>query len=215
MSFQISKALDIKQNILETSYRLFKSYGLRSVTMDDIAKELSISKKTIYQSFKDKNEIVSLVSRYHLDKEKEKVNEIMQEGMDGIERLFGITQCLRESVASLNPSLMFDLQKYYPKAFKVFEEYKDKVFLQSLIDTLRQGINEGYFRDNIDAEIISVMRMEQIQLAFNPVIFPRNKYDFKQVQWQLLEHFVKGIVTAEGEKKLAEFSKNAGQANLI
>lgn len=183
--------------------------------MDDIAKELSISKKTIYQSFKDKNEIVSLVSRFHLDQEREKINIIMKDCTNGIERLFGITQCLRESVASLNPSLMFDLQKYYPKAYRVFEEYKEKVFLQSLIDTLKLGISEGYFRDNINAEIISVMRMEQIQMAFNPEIYPRNKYDFKQVQWQLLEHFVQGIITPAGKKELDKYSKNAGIVNLI
>ena len=102
------KKLEIRESILEASYMLFHRYGIRSVSMDDIARELTISKKTIYQYFKDKDDLVSTVTARHMDMERQEMAEIENSSVDAIDELAKISVCLRKNLKDLNPSLLFD-----------------------------------------------------------------------------------------------------------
>ena len=110
------KELDIRESILEASYGLFHKYGIRSVSMDDIARELTISKKTIYQYFKDKDDLVSTVTKKQMDMERREIEEIEKSSVDAIDELAKMSVCVRKNLKEINPSLLFDLQKYHRKA---------------------------------------------------------------------------------------------------
>jgi hypothetical protein len=101
---------------------------------------------------------------------------------------------------NMNPSLLFDLQKYHPKAWGVWVNHKNKFIHASVVRNLKQGMEEGYFRPELDPEVIGAVRLEMIQLAFDEDIFPRERFRLPDVQMQIFDHFVYGLVTDKGRK---------------
>ena len=172
--------------------------------MDEIARELAVSKKTIYQDFKDKDEIVTVVTEYLIELDKCEFIAIREQSSNAIEEMFMVSKCIREKIGEMNPSLLFDLQKFYPKGWSIYVEYKG-VMLDMIASSIRQGIREGYFRENLDPETLARMRMETVQMVFDDHIFPKNKFDFKKVQVQLFDHFVEGIVTDKGRQLMHKY----------
>jgi len=190
----------IKEKILKGSEELFMRYGVRSISMDDIARHLGISKKTLYQHFADKDELVLKVSRGHLERNITQFNSIRNEAKNPIEELAMISVCMKQNMESLNPTLLFDLQKFHPKAWSEWIAFKGKYLRESIVRNLSQGIAEGYIRADINPEIMAAMRIELVQLAFNPEIFPVNRFRLAEVQAQIFDHFVYGLVTDKGKK---------------
>lgn len=176
--------------------------------MDDIAREMAISKKTIYQYFKDKNEIVCSVTERHLRKENEAIEALEAESENVIEYLVRLSKQLRRHMATVNPGVMEDLKKYFPEGWKIFMHYKRDIFLKSMIKILNKGMEEGYFRKDINPEMLGIMRVEQIQLAFDQNLYPRSRFDFADVQIELLRHFIAGILTEKGRKLLQNYSNS-------
>lgn len=199
---------DNKEEIVETAEDLFMAYGVRSVTMDDISRKLAISKKTIYSHYKDKDEIVQIVTRRFLDREKQMMIEMKEKSYDAIHELMMVSKYIREHLQNINPSALSDLEKYYRHAWNIYLKFKEKVFLQAITETLERGIREGYFRKDINVEILSLLRIEEAQMIFNNKIFPREKFDFMEVQMQLFTHFIRGIVTPEGAELIKKYTKD-------
>jgi AcrR family transcriptional regulator len=208
-------SVDIRQNIITTAEDLFIRYGFKRVTMDDIARELSISKKTIYQFFKDKNEIVCAATEEHLRKEEQQMEQLELESANVIEFLVKCTKMIRQHVAIVNPSAIMELQKYFPEGWKIFLNYKKKVFLNSLMRSLVQGQEDGYFRPDFNPEILAMLRMEEVQLCFDNRVFPRNRFDFAEVQVQVFRHFIEGLMTPKGRDLLEEYKKNLSPHETI
>lgn len=173
--------------------------------MDDIAKALSISKKTIYQYFKDKNEIVREFTLKQCEQRRDDFKKIPANSKNSIEALMMTSKCIRENILELNPSLLMDIKKYYKDAWQTFIEFKEHVFYKSIQDTIERGMEEGYFRKDINTEILSIMRMQQVQDCFDSRIYPREKFDYKEVQIQLLNHFMHGLLTCKGKTLLDQY----------
>ena len=129
--------------------------------------------------------------------------------MDLLKELFEISKFLRQRVINVNPSLLFDLKKYHPRSWKVYLDFKKRVFLQTIIASLKRGMEEGFFRQDIDPEILATLRMEEIQMSFDQDIFPVGKFDFKRVQLQFFDHFVNGVITEKGRDQLNAYREKA------
>lgn len=192
--------IHIKEKIQRGAEELFMRYGVRSISMDDIARHLSVSKKTLYQHFADKEDIVTLTCQGHLHRNAGEFENIHKTSRNAIEELVQLSVCLKRNVQDMNPSLLFDLQKYHPKAWRVWLDHKNKFIRESVVRNLKQGIAEGYFRPDIDPEVIASMRLEMVQLAFNEEIFPREKFRLADVHMQIFDHFVMGLLTDKGRK---------------
>jgi AcrR family transcriptional regulator len=199
--------IEIKDKILKGAEELFMRYGIRSVSMDDIARHLAVSKKTLYQHFADKDELVLMVSRSHLNRNIQQFDSIRDESRNVIEELGKISVCMKANMETMNPSLLFDLQKFHPKAWSEWIAFKNHYIHDSVVRNLSKGLEEGYIRPNVNPEIMATMRIELVQLAFNNDIFPPNKFNLAEVQDQLFDHFVYGIVTDKG-RTLYEKQKN-------
>ncbi len=206
--------MEVKESIIATAETLFLRYGFKRVTMDDIAREMAISKKTIYQYFKDKNEIVCSVTEQYLAKENEAIVALEEESENVIEYLVMLSKELRRHIAAIHPAAMDDLKKYFPQGWKIFVKYKRDYFLKSMIKTLNKGMDEGYFRRNMNPEVLAVMRMEQIPLSFDQNLFPRNRFEFAEVQVELLRHFMAGIITEKGKELLKNYSKSTDKNGI-
>ena len=199
--------MDLKTHILAEIDVLFSRYGIKSVTMDDIAKHLGVSKKTIYQYFSDKNKLITTLME---SKIAVQVN-IMQKGFEGVENavheLFIAVDNLEEMLSNINPILFFDLQKYYPTAWALFKNFREHVLYEKVLENLRRGIKEHYYRTEINLEIIARMRIEQIDMAFNQMVFSVQKFSTSQVIRELTDHFLYGICTDEGRRLINDFKK--------
>lgn len=204
---------DIKDKILKGAEALLMKYGARSISMDDIARHLSVSKKTLYQHFADKEDIISLVSVSYLERARRSYEEIAGTSQNAIEELTRISICLRKDMQELNPALLFDIQKYHPKAWNVWVDHKTRYIRESVIRNLEIGIEEGHFRPEIDAQIIATLRITEVEVAFDDKIFPKDQFSLADVQSQLFDHFVYGLCTEKGRKlyekeKMKQIEKN-------
>lgn len=199
--------MEAKEKILRAAEELFIQYGIRSVTMDDVARDASMSKKTLYQYFDNKDSLVIEVAKYHIEAETSEFQEITNQAKDAIHDMLLVSQCLRKHVFRMNPSLLFDMQKYHGKAWDEYLKFKHSTIRGHIKKNIDQGIEEGYFRSEIDSEILSTLRVEQVQLAFNSKIFPTDKFDFAAIQLQILDHFIHGLLTDKGRIKYEEYTK--------
>lgn len=195
----------MKEKILEGAHALFIQYGVRSVSMDDVARALSVSKKTLYQHFRNKDELVTEVVRLHMEGEMKEFTVIAESSSNAIEELFKLSKCMREHVFKINPSLLYDLQKYHAEAWEIFQEFKKKFIVGQIKDNLERGIKEGNYRQEIDPNVMAILRMEIVQLVFNDQVFPRAEFDFVEVQMQVFDHFVHGLLSETGKNRYKQY----------
>ena len=179
--------------------------------MDDVAKEASMSKKTLYQYFQNKDSLVTDVVKDHFKEEAAEFEEIKSQAKDAIHELILVSMCIRKHVHEMNPSLLLDMQKFHGSAWDEYLKFKHSTIRGQVKDNILRGIEEGYFRPEIDADILSIFRVESVQLLFNPKIFPYDKFDFPSVQLQIMDHFINGLLTDEGRKKYEEHNQLENQ----
>ena len=196
-----------KEKLLKGADDLFMKYGVRSVSMDDIARYLGISKKTIYQYFEDKDDVVASVMKAHLERERRRFDKIASESKNSIEEMVKLSFCLKESMRNINPSLLFDMQKYHQRAWNEWLSFKQNSVRQSIVRNLKQGMEEGYFRAEVNIDILVTMRLEQVQMGFDHTIFPRDQYSLAEVQAQLFDHFIHGLFTEKGRKLYLKYKE--------
>lgn len=187
----------IKEKILAESEKLLWKYGVRTITMDDIARRLGISKKTIYQHFTDKEDIVYQVIDYHLINETCEVDKLLGLADNPVEELLLVSEMMRHHADAINPSLLVDVQRYYPKAWAVFLEHKENRIIKDIKMSLQRGVDQGLYRTDVDLETMARLRVELIQLGFDDRVFPHTR-DVMALQDQLLHHFIRGILTDAG-----------------
>jgi TetR/AcrR family transcriptional regulator, cholesterol catabolism regulator len=211
----LMEELESKEKILKGAMELFMKYGIRSVSMDDIARHLSISKKTIYHYFADKEDVVILTAQTHIDKTKQQFDLISETAKNAIDELVQISKCLKNEMQEINPSLLFDMKKYHPKAWAVWIEHKNNHIRASVVRNLIQGIQEGNFRAEINPDIIGTLRLEQVQIAFDDQIFSHDKYNLALVQTQIFEHFVNGLLTEKGRKLFEKCKQELKDKELV
>jgi AcrR family transcriptional regulator len=197
--------METRERIIEGGEDLFLKAGIKSVTMDDIARHLGMSKKTIYQFFKDKNELVIGLVKKKLQDDESQMKEIIDQSGNVIEEMINMMKCSEEIFSRINPIVIHDMQKYHPDAWKHFQNFKANVLIHTLEELLTKGMKQGYIRPELDVKIIARMRVNQVELGFNSAIFPVAEFSTWKVQYQFLEHFNYGICTLKGYKLLNEY----------
>jgi AcrR family transcriptional regulator len=191
---------DIKNKILRGAEELFMKFGVRSVSMDDVARHLSVSKKTIYQYFADKDELITSVSKSHMERDKVEFEKIHADAANAIDELVKISEAMARDFKNMNPALLYDLQKFHPNAWNVWLDYKNDYIRQSVVRNLKQGISEGYFRPEVNTEVLAILRINTVELGFSDQLFPPDRFDLVDVQMQVFEHFILGLLTDKGRK---------------
>ncbi len=199
--------MEIRERIQQKAEELFRIYGIRSVTMDEIANQLGVSKKTIYQSFSDKSELVDGVISDLLDRNQESCDSCRTRAANAIQEVFFAIQTIREIMADLNPSILFDLERGYPSALKKFVLFKYDFLYDIIMKNLRWGRDEGYYRNDFNMEIFAKARLEMISLPFNEHLFPKSRFTMFEVQKELIGYFLYAIATPKGLKLFEKYSK--------
>ena len=197
--------METKERILLKAHELFNRYGIRSVSMDDIAAQLGMSKKTLYQYYTDKDELVNAVFDLALQSNKGQCLDSRTQRDNAIHEVFLSFDMIREMLVNMNPSLLFDLQKYHPTAFKKYLSFKNDFLYDMIRTNLEQGIAEELYRPEIDVEVLTRYRLYSVMLAFDPEVFPENKTNLLQIEEELTEHFLYGLATAKGQKMIQKY----------
>lgn len=206
--------MEQKERILLKAHELFCRFGIRSVSMDDIAGPLGISKKTVYQYYADKEELVSDVFSSIIDDNKRHCTLDKEKADNAIHEVFLAFEWVQEMLANMNPSVLFDMEKYHPATFRKFKEYQDGFLYQMIRSNIERGIEEGLYREEVEVDILTRYRIQSIMLAFNPEVFPTNRTELVYIEKVLLEHFLYGLATSKGEKLINKY-KSKEQKNRI
>jgi len=204
-----------KERILEKAHELFMRYGVRSVSMDDIAAQLGMSKKTLYQYYTDKEELVDAVLSEVLEKNRNECFVDRQNAENALHEIFLAFDMVQEMFTNMNPSIVFDLEKYHPAVYKKLQHHK-KVFMYQMIrQNLERGIKEELYRPEINVDILTRFRIESMMLAFDSEIFPNNRTYLVPIQEEILEHFLYGIATIKGQKLIQKYKLQKNLTNGV
>lgn len=191
-----------KSGILEKASALFMKFGFKSLTMDDVARELGISKKTLYFYFEDKNDLVKQAVISHLNKNQEIVLSFCNEANNAIQEVQQLMQCVNVQMKDTHPSVIFDLQKYHPDAYELFKEHKFTFILDTIKSNISRGQQEGLYKTNMNGEIIARIYVARIDLLFNPEVFPREQFQFTDIYTEMMKYHLYALATKKGNKLL-------------
>lgn len=196
-----------QQEIIIAAFKQFKLLGFKSVTMDDIARKIGISKKTLYELFKDKDELVLECIKCMLNDNQAQTEKALKNSINAIDQAINILMIMEKMIRGMNPVCYLDLQRFYPSAAKYLNDHKDSFMFQCISDNLKQGIQEGFYREDIDIEIISRFRMESALIVFQHDLFPQETYDIVKVNTQIFAHYIYGIASSKGHKMIESYLK--------
>ena len=199
--------METKDRILQGAEELFFKYGIKSITMDDIAKHLAISKKTIYQYFSDKNELVETLMTVKLKEDECEFKQIQQDADNMVVEVFNMMKHMGVMFSKVNPNIFYDLQKYHPNAWKQFKNFKQDTMAKMVESSLERGMREGLVRPDLNAKILSRLRIEEVEMGFNSEIFPLDKFKMLEVQITMIDHFLYGICTLKGHKLINKYKQ--------
>lgn len=197
------------QRIIHVAFDLFTRYGIRNVTMDDIARELGMSKKTLYQHYEDKAAIVLASAEGFFEREACLIQEIEQQGENAVHELVLIMNWMGQNLKNMSPSLMYEVQRYYPEAWKVFDKHRQENALQAIIRNLKRGMEEGLFRSELDAELVARLRIASYSHTNDSGILPQDRYSFIQIQEVLFDLYLHSIATPAGLERYHQYRQHS------
>jgi len=184
--------------ILEGCEELFRKYGIKSLSMDDIARELGMSKKTIYQYVTDKNDLVTKTFSHILLTKKERCTCIRLETTNPVEEIKLITREMSQQMKGTNPSIFFDLRKYHPDAWQLFKNYSNEFIYEQIKSNMDAGITQGLYRDDINTDVIARLYISLIQAVTDPTLFSDMDYDFSILYSEMINYHIHAICTSKG-----------------
>jgi AcrR family transcriptional regulator len=199
--------MNIEDRILLGAKELFYKFGIRSITMDDVAKHLAISKKTIYNYFRDKNEIVMKCCDHDLKDRECVFKHITDNSTDAIGQIMQLMKHMGSMFSQMNPNLFYDMQKYHPSVWRMFKDFKEKNVMEIIEQNLIRGIEQGLYRRDINIAVIARLRIEEVEMAMNPSIYPPDKFNLAQVHVELMDHFLHGITTLKGHRLINKYKQ--------
>jgi len=197
----------MKEDILLNAQQLYMRYGIKSVTMMDIAREMGISKKTLYTHFKDKASLVHEGMLTHLQRDSMQFDSLRKQYPNAIEYFFKFCKFLNNHIRSMNPSTTMDLKKYYGKTWKLFEDYKQKYIYESVKQNLEDGIAQGLYRDDISVDIVAKLYISKMDVIIDQDLFPISDYTMSQIHKEYVLYHFNGIISDKGRKYLKNMTK--------
>ena len=199
--------MDVKERILVKAEELFMQYGIRSVSMDDIANNLGMSKKTLYQYYADKDELVDAVVDGHISMIQTDCIGCRKDAKDAVHEIFITMERIMDELSNMNPMLLYDLEKFHFRSYQRFKDHKDKFLAQMIRQNIEWGIKEELYRSDVDVDVMSKFRLESLMIPFNVAVFPPGKYNLATLSEKIIEHFVYGLASIKGHKLIQKYNE--------
>ena len=200
------------KNILARVRCLYQKYGIKSVTMDDVAHELGISKKTLYQYVKDKNDLVEHVVNLELEEGLMSSKNADWDKLNAIEEMQEVHKMVDRMIKTHNPSTEYDLKKYYPEEYQKVQKVRRERIYNFMLNNIRKGKTEGLYRSEINEEYITKMHVSRVENAFDNNIFTSDEMSSSALFYEVFIYHIRGIASEKGieflERKLKETENN-------
>lgn len=195
-------------NILNKSEELFFKVGIKSITMDDISRELGISKKTLYLYVSNKADLVDKVMNRYIAKEAAFMEKLNLNDLNAIDVIIEIVKHVHVALSNLPLSAIYDLQKYYPKSWAKFTEFKNKFIYSTMQNIIAKGKKENLFRKEIKENLVARFYVMIIEGTLNPTNFSGSPYSFKETYIEYIIYHLRGLVSDEGTHYLKNINLN-------
>jgi AcrR family transcriptional regulator len=199
----------MEDKILNKASNMFLALGFKSVTMDDIANELGISKKTIYLHFPNKSNLVERSTMHVFNKISDGIECICALKKNPIEEIYDIKNFVKDHLKGEKSSPQYQLQKYYPKTFKALKNKQFEMISRCVRDNLSRGIEQGLYRRNLNLEIISRLYFNTLVSIKDQSLFPIEQFAINKLMNHFLEYHIRGICTLKGLEELNHILKNS------
>jgi AcrR family transcriptional regulator len=197
----------MKEKIIKKAGDLFLQYGFKSVTMDDIANEMAISKKTIYIHFKNKTKLVETITKDVFLKISEGIDCICSLEKDPIEEIYEIKRLIMKHLKDEKTSPQYQLQKYYPKIYSSLKTMQFDVMCDCVTENLNRGIKQGLYRPTINIPFVTRIYFSGVISVKDKDLFPEELFSANELLNYYLEYHLRGIVTEKGLTKLNQIIK--------
>lgn len=175
--------------------------------MDEIAAQLGASKKTIYQYFSDKDELVEAVVRSTINYAQETCEVNKAGAKDAIHEIVQAMEFVQQIFSDMNPAMMYDLERFHPQSYKIFLDHKNKYLYDIIRSNLKRGIEEELYRSEINIDIIAKFRLEGMMIVFNQDVYPASKYNLGELHRIFIEHFLFGVASLKGYKLILKYQQ--------
>lgn len=199
--------MEMKIRIAEKARELFMRYGIKSITMDEIATQMGISKKTIYQHFVDKDALVLEVFMHVMQQNKAAIIKSKELAENAVHEQFLCSDVVSEMFAHMNPMLLFDMQRFHPLVHKQFEQYKKQFVIGIIQQNIERGIHEEVYRADIDVHLISWLMLESNFICMHQPEIRDSITNLAKVEKQLTDFFLHGLSTTKGIKLIQKYKK--------
>lgn len=190
----------MKDRILNSAREQFYRFGVKRITMDDIARQLGISKKTIYQEYEDKNALLRDLAQVDMKKHATEIDQIAKAAVNAVDEIVKTMKYMSETFSQINPTMLYDLQKYHVDAWKHYESFKINCVTEVVQKNMKRGIKEELYRNDIDIKILTQLRLIEMEFSLNHDFYNQHQFEFVKVQLELIKHFLFGIATLKGHK---------------
>ena len=187
---------------------LFAKYGLKAVTMDDIASQLSVSKKTLYQHFENKSDLVKNAVDSHFQEVQHLLEASHKEPLNAIEVLYLVDKKITAIIEKHDPALNFQLEKYYPEVHRALNARREKAVTSHALSNIEKGRKEGLYRTDFDKAFIARMYYSHIEFLISREEMCGNSSHLESYLQQILEYHIRGIATAQGIAQIEKIKSN-------
>jgi len=199
--------MEIVTRILSCARDHFLKRGVRNVTMDEISGDLGISKKTLYQHFKNKAEIVFHVTKAYLKAEINHSDALTEESSNAIDEEYRILRWTLQVFGNMSPTVTVEIRKYYPRSWRLFEAFRTGHVLKKITHNLQRGIEEGLYRSDLEVDMLSLIRLSQNDLLIDPSYHSIRQVHPTLLSIHLFELYLRGIVSPKGLEVLEAYLK--------
>lgn len=186
------------QEIIIETVQLFQRYGIKSISMDELSRRLGISKKTLYQHFTDKNDLVEKAVMHMIEERDCAMKQINSQELNAIEEMFEVFNLAGEMIRNYNPTLDFDLQKFYPQVYRKIRDFHRQHMFDSTLRNLRKGKEEGLYRLDLNAEIIAKLFVMRIEMLMRSDFISQEEIFSEDFFKESFKYHLYGIISSKG-----------------
>ena len=186
------------EQILRQSASVFMRYGIKSVTMDDVCRELGISKKTLYQFVEDKADLINKVLDFDIREEEHAISSIVGSNITALEELHRIQSMVTQKVRNMHSSIIYDLRKYYPEAWNRVMQHRNDFVVGCIEQNIRKGQKEGVFRTDIHPAVIARIYSSRIEVVIDSSLFADLHLSTAEIYIEAMHYHIRGIATEKG-----------------
>ncbi len=194
--------------IVSRVHELYTKYGIKSVTMDDVARHLGISKKTLYKHVTDKDDLVDKVIDYEIEMLNKGMECKQKQNLNAIEELLIVSKILNQKMKGLNLATLYDLRKYYPHHYERFTKARRDKMFENVMANIEKGQREGLFRTDLNASIIARIQISRVESLIDNDIFTIEEFTSDKFFYEIFIYHIRGIANQKGIEFLENELKN-------